>query len=105
MRVTVAHQKTKEEVKRAVDLSFDDLFKGVAGLPLTLSDERRTWAGDVLTFSFVARVGFLANPMSGTVIVTNTDLTIDADLGFLEKLIASRTVTTAIENRVKGLLT
>ena len=105
MRVTVSHNKPKEEVKRAVDLSFDDLFRGVAGLPLQLADERRSWSGDVLSFSFIAKVGFLANPMSGTVTVTHNDVTIDADLGFLEKLIASKKVTTAIESRVKGLLT
>ncbi len=105
MRVTVSHNKSKEEVKRAVDLSFDDLFRGVAGFPIALAEEKRSWSGDVLSFSFVAKVGFLANPMSGTVVVTATDLTIDADLGLLEKLLASAKVKTAIESRVKGLLT
>ncbi len=105
MRVTVSHNKSKEEVKRAVDLAFDDLFRGIVGVPIKLADEKRSWSGDVLTFSFVAKVGFLADPMSGTVVVTPTDLTIDANLGLLEKLIASAKVKNAIESRVKGLLT
>ena len=28
MRVTVSHNGRKEEIKRSVDRSFDDLFKG-----------------------------------------------------------------------------
>jgi hypothetical protein len=36
MRVTISHNRPKEEVIRTVERSFDDLFKGVGVLPVQL---------------------------------------------------------------------
>lgn len=105
MRVSVSHTKSKAEVKRAVDLSFDDLFRGIGPLPIKIVNEKRSWAGDTLTFSFTARWGIVSNPMSGTVVVTERDITIDADLGLLEKLISAAKGREAVETRVRRLLT
>jgi hypothetical protein len=105
VRITVAHTKSKEEIKRVVDRSFDDLFKGVASMPLQLVDEKRQWAGDVLSFSFGAKVAMMTSPIRGTIQVTERDVTIDADFGLLEKLLPAAQAKAAIENRVKGLLT
>ncbi len=105
MRITVAHTKSREEIKRIVDRSFDDLFRGVGSLPLQIVDEKRQWDGDTLTFSFGAKVSLLTSPICGTIQVTERDVTIDADFGLLEKLLPSAQTKAALENRVKGLLT
>lgn len=105
MRITVGHTKNKEEIKRIVDQSFDDLFRGVAPLPLQIVDEKRKWQGDTLMFSFGAKVSLLTSPIKGTILVTDRDLTIEADLGLLEKLLPSGPTKASIESRVKGLLT
>src|SRR5689334_11048505 len=60
MRVTVSHNKPKEEVIRAVDRSFDDLFRGAANLPLQLVNRQNNWNRDTLTFSCIAKMGFLS---------------------------------------------
>jgi hypothetical protein len=104
MRITVSHNQPKQQVKNAVDQSFDDLFRGVGGIPLQLVNEQRSWSGDTLNFSFFAKVGFLSAPIKGTVEVTDRDLTIDADLGLLEKLLPAAQTRSAIEGRVRGLL-
>jgi hypothetical protein len=104
MRVTVSHNKPKEEVIRAVDRSFDDLFRGTANLPLQLVNQQNNWNRDTLTFSCTAKMGFLSTPISGTVYVTDKDVTIDADLGFLEKMLSATRARASIENRVRGLL-
>jgi hypothetical protein len=49
-------------------------------------------------------MGLLSAPIKGTVDVTDRDLTIDADLGLLEKLLGGG-MTKTLEGRVKGLLT
>jgi putative polyhydroxyalkanoic acid system protein len=106
MRITVSHNKPKEEIKRAVDLSFDDLFKGPPGfLPVQMVNRQRTWRGDTLDFSFDAKVGIISNTIKGFVAVTDKDVTIDADLGFLERLFPTKQAREVIETRVKGLLT
>jgi hypothetical protein len=104
MRVIIPHNKPKDEVIRAVDLSFDDLFRGSGFIPLQIANERRQWQGSTLTFSFSAKLGLLSAPIKGFVEVTDRDLTIDADLGLLERLLGVKQTRNAIESRVRGLL-
>lgn len=104
MRITVSHTKTKEEVIRNVDRSFDDLLKGVPGFPLQIVNEHRSWQGSTLTFAVRAKMGFLSSPIKGRVEVTDKDITIDADLGVFEKLLSGG-AKASLESRVRGLLT
>jgi hypothetical protein len=58
-----------------------------------------------MTFSLVAKMGFLSNPIRGLVEVTDENITIDADLGLLARLMPQEKVRTVVETRVRGLLT
>ncbi len=104
MRITVAHTRSKDEIKRLIDRSFDDMFRGVASIPLQIVDEKRNWNGDTLSFSFGAKVSLFTSPISGTIQVTDRDVTIDADFGLLEKLLPAAQTKAALETRVKGFL-
>lgn len=104
MRVTVSHNQRKEEIMRAVDLSFDDLFKGFGSVSIQIVNESRKWTGSRMNFSFDAKVGIVTTPIKGFVDVTDKDVTVDADLGWLERLIPAKQAQAAIEGRVKGLL-
>lgn len=105
MRITVSHNRSKEDVMRAVDRSFDDLFKGVGSFPLQIVNEQRSWQDSRLNFSFNAKVGLLSSPIKGFVEVTDKDVTVDADLGLLEKILPVSKARSSIESRIKGLLT
>jgi hypothetical protein len=89
---------------QSVDRSFNEMFQGVGAFPVRLVVQQRNWQGSTLSFSLAAKMGFVSAPIQGTVEVTDRDLTIDADLGFLERLIPANTVRDAISSRVKGLL-
>ena len=104
MRVTVSHNRRKEEIVRSFDRSFDDLFKGFETVPIQISKERRSWTGSRMDFSFDAKMGFVSTPIKGFIDVTDRDVTVDADLGWLEKLFPAKQAQAAIEGRVKGLL-
>jgi len=104
MRVTISHNRPKEEVIRTVERSFDDLFKGVGVLPVQLVQEHRSWQGSTLTFAMTAKMGFMSTPIKGTVDVTDRDLTIDVDLGILERMIPAKKAQEMITDRVRGLL-
>jgi hypothetical protein len=104
MRVTVSHGKPKEEVMRSVDRAFDDLFRNVAGIPLQFVEEKKSWEGSTLTFVISAKMGFVSTPLKGTIDVTDRDLTIDVDLGILERFIAPAKAREALTSRVRGLL-
>ena len=105
MRVTVSHNGRKEEIIRSVDRSFDDLFKGIGNLPIQITNESRRWTGNRLDFSFNAKMGIVSSPIKGFVDVTDKDVTVDADLGWLERLLPAKQAQAAIEGRIKGLLT
>jgi hypothetical protein len=105
MRITVSHTKSKEAVIPSVDQSFDDLFRGVGSVPIQFVEERRSWQGSTLTFSISAKMGFVSSPIKGTIEVTDTDITIDVDLGLLERLLPATKTRAAITSRIRGLLT
>lgn len=89
---------------RAVDRSFDDLFRGISILPLQIANEQRRWQGSVLTFSFTAKMGLLSSGIKGIVEVTDQDVTIDADLGLLERILSGKGARATLEGRIRGLL-
>ncbi len=89
---------------QAVDRSFDEMMKGIASIPMKLVDERRSWQGSTLTFSLNAKMGLLKTPIKGTVEVTDQDLTIEADLGLLERLIPKGAASKTLGTTIRGLL-
>jgi hypothetical protein len=104
MRLTVAHNRTKQEVIQSVDRSFDDLFQTPELHGVKLKDGSKTWQGSTMTFGLTAKLGLFSTPIKGTVEVTDTDITIDADLGMLERLIPANTAREILSARVRGLL-
>jgi hypothetical protein len=104
VRVTISHGKSKDQVIKSVDTAFDDLFRGIGGMPVQLVQEKKVWNGSTLTFTVAAKMGFLSTPLNGTVEVTERDLTIDVDLGLLERFISPQKAKEVLETRVRGLL-
>src|SRR5258708_38806380 len=104
MRITVSHNRSKEEVIRSVDRSFEDLFQGIGGIPVRLVQEHKSCQGSTLSFALTAKMGLLSTPIKGTVEVTDRDITIDADLGILERMIPAKKAQEVIGNHVRGLL-
>ncbi len=72
---------------------------------MTLTNLQKSWNGSVLTFSLTAKIGFLQNPIAGTIAVSDSEVTIDADLGMLSKLFSAERLRSTVESRVRGLLT
>ncbi len=90
---------------RSVDRSFDDLFKGFGTVPIQIVNVSRKWMGNRMDFSFDAKVGIVSTPIKGFVDVTDKEVTVNADLGWLERLFPAKQARAALEGRVKGLLT
>jgi hypothetical protein len=104
MRITIEHKRTKPEVIESVDRSFDQMFQGVSGLPVRLVVEQKSWQGSILSFALSANLGGLSTPIKGTVEVTDTEVTVDADLGMLGRFVPEEAAREMIGNRMKGLL-
>ncbi len=104
MRITVSHKKPREEVIRSVDRAFDDLFGNLGTIPVRFVQEKKSWEASRLTFLISAKMGFVSTPIKGTIDVTDTDLTIDVDLGMLERIIAPAKARAELTSKVRGLL-
>jgi hypothetical protein len=104
MRITISHNRSKAEIIESIDRSFNDVFQGVAELPVRLVVQQKSWQGSTLSFSLSAKLGLLSTPIKGTVEVTDHDLTLDVDLGLLNRLVSEKAARAVIGNRIKGLL-
>jgi hypothetical protein len=104
MRITISHNRSKAEIIESVDRSFNEMVQGVEGLPVRLAVQQKSWQGPILSFSLTAKLGLLNTPIKGTVEVTDQDLTLDADLGVLNRLVSENTAREVIGNRIRGLL-
>jgi hypothetical protein len=103
MRITIAHNKPKQEVVDSIDRGFDDVFK-MEGLPLKLVLEQKSWQGSTMTFALNAKMAFMSSPIKGTIAVTDRDVTIDTDLGMFERFISEDKAREVLSTRFKGLL-
>jgi hypothetical protein len=103
MRITIAHNKPKQEVVDSIDRGFDDVFR-MEGLPLKIVLEQKNWQGSTMTFALSAKMGFMSSPISGTIDVTDRDVTIDANLGMFERFVSEEKVREVLGTKFKGLL-
>ncbi|MGB2668265.1 MAG: hypothetical protein WAK48_30030 [Candidatus Acidiferrum sp.] len=104
MRIRIEHNRSKADVIESVDRSFNELFQGAERLPVRVVVQQKSWQGSILSFSVTAAIGLLSTPIRGTVEVTDTEVIVDADLGFLNQFVPEKTAREAIANRIKGLL-
>ena len=104
MKVVIAHGKTKDEAIVAVDKSANDLFD-LGGGSVSLMDQKKTWAGPLMDFSLVARVGFIALPIAGKVVVDDVNVTVEAELPSLVKtFVGEEKIRAGVERKVRGML-
>ena len=80
MRVTIAHEKGRQEATRIVDKSADELIQSVAAGPVKIQDAVKKWDGNTMMFSFHAKMGLFGANIHGSVEVNEKDVVIDVEL-------------------------
>jgi hypothetical protein len=104
MRITISHKRSKAEMIRYVDSSFDEMLNAKAGLPTRWIVKEKNWKGSILSFTITANLGLLSTPIKGTVEVTDQDVIVDADLGLLNRILPENAVREVFGDRIKELL-
>ena len=104
MRITITHNRSKEDVIQSIDRGFNQLFQEAGALPVKLVVEQRSWQGSTMSFLLAAKMGIISTPVKGTVDVTDKDLTIDVDRGMFNRFVDEKSAQQRIGNRLKGLL-
>ncbi len=105
MTVIVPHRTTPEKAIQTIDHTWNQLFEGIGGAPVQLTDQTKNWNGRTMSFSVTARVGFIAVPISGTVAVDDTNVTIQCELpALVNKFIGEEKVRAGLEGKIRGML-
>ncbi|HET8549541.1 MAG TPA: polyhydroxyalkanoic acid system family protein [Bryobacteraceae bacterium] len=106
MRVTVSHNKTRQEAMKAVDDATADLLRALATGPVQIVDQKKNWQGNVMHFTVKGRMAVFSATVVGTIEVTDKEIIIEADLpALLTKVLPEEKIRAGIETKVKGLLT
>jgi hypothetical protein len=105
MILIVPHRKTKQETIATIDRNARDMFLGVAGSSVEIANFNKQWTGPTMAFSFVGKLGFIEVPMSGTLDVDDTNVTVKCDLPpMVANFIGESKISSAIEGQLKKLL-
>jgi hypothetical protein len=105
MTLIVAHHKTQQEAIGIVDRGASGLFAGVAGDVVEIVDQKKEWNGSTMTFSFTGKLGFIAVPLAGTIVVDDRNVTVNCELpAMVKNFLGEYKVGSGIEDKMKGLL-
>src|SRR5580704_3210559 len=80
MKVVVAHHSTEQAVKPVLDQGVDQLLTSAGGKSIQIVDQKKSWDGQVMTFSCTGKVGFISVPLAATVAVDDTNVTVECEL-------------------------
>lgn len=105
MTVQVPHGLTKAEAMAKIDAGSVGLFD-FGSKHVEMTDQKKEWSGDTLRFSLTAKAGFIALPISGTILVDNASATVDCDLPNLAKqFVGEEKVAASVRKRLEAALT
>jgi hypothetical protein len=106
MRIIIPNTKGVEEAKKIIDRPVDDFFRSVGGGLLQITDARKSWSGNTMSFSFHAAVVFFSALVEGSVAVGEKEVVIDVTFpDAFRKFITEDNVKTRLEERYRALLT
>jgi hypothetical protein len=103
--VVVPHHTTVDDAIGKVDRSSNGLFDDVGRGMVDLVDRRQSWNGPSMDFSLTARVGFIALPISGTVVIDEINVTLHCELPALAKnFLGEEKIQADLDRRVRAML-
>lgn len=106
MTVIIPHGTTAEKAKATVDSSANSLFESVAGPHVALIDTTRSWNGPVMNFALTARLGFISVPISGTLVVDDTNVTVNCQLpALVNQFIGEGKIRDGLDGKIRAMLT
>jgi hypothetical protein len=106
MTIIIPHGKTAEEAMAIVDRSANTLFESTAGPHVQLTDKTRSWNGPTMNFGLTARLGFIAVPISGTIVVDAINVTVNCVLpALVNQFIGEEKIRAGLDRRVRAMLT
>lgn len=99
MRLEQNHDLGQPEAIRRIDLFLDRLIQHPLPRGLTIESPSKVWSGNVMTFSFKAKKGWLGATIAGRLSVNDHAVIFDMDLPGLVKAFVSEDEIQALLNQ------
>jgi len=104
MTVIVAHHSTQEEAMKKLDQASEKLL-ATEIKNVQIVDQKKSWAGTVMSFSFTGKMGFISLPLAGTATVDDTNITLDCELpSLLKNVMGEEKVRATVEQNLRALV-
>jgi hypothetical protein len=101
----VPHHSTQQATIEILNDAVDKLLAGAGNKNIQIVDQKKAWAGSVMSFSFAGKAGFISVPVAGTVTVDDANVTVECELPPLAKnFLGEEKVRATVEEKVRELL-
>ena len=88
-----------------LDQAADLLLAGAGNKNVQIVDQKKSWTGSVMSFSFTGKVGFISVPMSGAVAVDDTNVTVECELpSMVKNFMGEAKIQTMVEEKIRALV-
>jgi Putative polyhydroxyalkanoic acid system protein (PHA_gran_rgn) len=105
MRIERPHKVGKPEAIRRLDQFPEELKRRELPAGVVITEASKSWSGDVMTFSFATKKGFLGTTIPGTVQVKDSSLVLDLDVpGIVTTFVPEEKIREAINKELDKLL-
>src|SRR5580700_253889 len=104
MTVIVAHHSTQQEAMKKLDQASEKLL-ATEIKNVQIVDQKKSWTGPVMSFSFTGKMGFISLPLAGTASVDDTNITLDCELpSLLKNVMGEEKVRATVEQNIRALV-
>lgn len=104
MLINQKHGTSQVEAVKKIDNFLNDLMKREFPAGVKIKDPEKRWNGNVMNFSFRAKKSFMGATISGTVSVTDTEVSLNSTLpGIVTTFVSEDKIKEVIANQFKEL--
>lgn len=97
MQIVKKHETSKKVAIDKINNFLEDLMKRQFPGGVKIKNPQKKWNGNVMDFSFKAKKGIAGTTISGTIAVTDTQITLDSTLpGLVKSLVGEDKVKEVI---------
>jgi hypothetical protein len=103
--VIVPHDSTQQAAIETLDGAANKMLTGAGNASVKIVDQKKSWDGPKMNFSFTGKVGFISVPLTGTVTVDDTNVTLECELpAMVKNFVGEDKARAMVEERLKALI-
>jgi hypothetical protein len=104
MRIQRDHGVSRGEAIHRIDAFLDGLMRKELPGSMKIREPSKSWSGDVMSFSFKIKKGFLGTKISGSIHVDNQSIIMESELpGLVKTFVGEEKIREVINEQLHSL--